>query len=239
MNDRAVGVVGDSEVAGRLRDAGASVVTGTTDAVPETEHVVAVGRSAIRAVATAEADPLVVPVAAGSGVRGVDRESVPAALAAIETARIERHPVFAVRADGSTAGTAVFDVTVVTVEAARISAYAVETPSDTVGRFRADGVAVATPAGSPAYARRIGGPLLAPEAATGVVAPIAPFQTNPDHWVLSLDDLSVAVTRDDAPVGLYVDGDRAGTVARGEAVALERTGTLRCAVVDESISRFA
>lgn len=234
-----VGVVGEDAVADRLRAAGASVVTGTADAVPSTDHIVAVGRPALRAVAAAEGDPLVLPVAAGRGVRSVDPEAVPAAVAALADARIERHPLFDVAAAGTTAGTAVFNVTVVTDEAARISAYAVETPDDTVGRFRADGVSIATPAGSPGYTRRVGGPVVAPGGSVGVVAPIAPFQTDPDHWVLPLDGLSVSVTRDEATVALFVDGERAATVARGESVELELVGRLRTAVVAESRSRFA
>ena len=75
-------------------------------------------------------------------------------------------------------------------------------------------------------------------AVASVVAPVAPFQTNHDHWVLSLDSLSVTVERDDATVALFVDGDRAATVARGESVTLSRAGRLRVAVVDESRSRY-
>jgi len=238
MSDSAVGVVGDSGVADRLRAVGAAVTEGTVDSVPRTERVVAVGQPAVRAVAAADTDPLVVPVAAGRGVRSVTRDAVPAAVAGLNEAGTERHPLFAVAADGEDVVTAVFDVTAVTAEAARISEYAVAATTDSVGQFRADGVTLATPAGSPGYARRIGGPVLAPAESVGVVAPIAPFQTNPDHWVVSLDGLSVSVERDEATVALYADGDEVTTVACGETVRLQRAGTLRVAVVEESCSRF-
>jgi NAD+ kinase len=238
MSDSAVGVVGDPAVADRLRAAGASVVDGSVDSVPTTERVVAVGERALRAGATADGDPLVLPVAAGRGVRAVARESVPAAVAGLADAHVEHQPLFEIRAAGTAVGTAVFDVTAVTAEAARISEYAVETATDVVGRFRADGVTMATPAGSPGYARRIGGPVLAPAESVGVVVPIAPFQTNPDHWVVSLDGLSVSVERDEATVALYVDGEERSTVACGETVRVSRAGTMRVAVVAESLSRF-
>ena len=236
MSDSAVGVVGDPAVADRLREAGSSVVAGAVDSVPATERVVAVGQSAVRAVAAADADPLVLPVAAGRGLRSVAHDAVPAAVAGLDAARVERHPVFEV--DAGDVATAVFDVTAVTTEAAHISEYAVGTTTDRLGQFRADGVTLATPAGSPGYARRIGGPVLAPAAAIGVVVPIAPFQTNPDHWVVSLDGLSVSVERDEATVALYADGDEVATVACGGAVSLRRVGTLRVAVLTESCSRF-
>ena len=238
MSNSAVGVVGDPAVADRLRESGAAVVEGTVDSVPTTERVVAVGQAAVQAVATADTAPLVLPVAAGRGVRSVSRESVPAAVAGLEDASTERYPVFDVAVAGETVGTAVFDVTAVTAEAARISEYTVETTTDSIGQFRADGVTLATPAGSPGYARRVGGPVLAPVASVGVVAPIAPFQTNPDHWVVSLAGLSVSVERDEATVTLYADGQEVATVACGETAALGRQGTLRVAVVEESGSRF-
>jgi len=238
MSDSAVGVVGDRAVADRLREAGAAVVEGSVDSVPDAERIVAVGRSAVRAVAVADGDPLVVPVDAGRGLRSVDRESVPAAVAAIDDAAVEHHPLFEVAVAGRPIETAAFEVTAVTAEAARISEYAVETPSDSVGRFRADGVTMATAAGSTAYARRIGGPVLAPAGSTGVVVPIAPFQTSPDHWVVSLDGLSVSVERDDATVALYVDGEAVTTVACGESARFQRRSTLRVAVLTESTSRF-
>jgi len=238
MSDSAVGVLGDPAVADRLREAGAAVVEGAVDDVPTTELVVAVGQPAVRTVAAADTGPLVLPVAAGRGVRSVSRDSVPAAVAGLEDADTERHPLFDVAVDDGAVGAAVFDVTAVTAEAARISEYAVETATDSVGQFRADGVTLATPAGSPGYARRIGGPVLAPAESAGVVAPIAPFQVTPDHWVASLDGLSVSVERDEATVALYVDGDEVATVACGETVHLERAGTVRVAVVAESCSRF-
>jgi len=238
MSDSAVGVVGDPSVADRLRESGAAVVTGTADSVPATERVVAVGQPALGAVAAADTDPLVLPVAAGRGLRSVTRDAVPAALAGLSDAVTERHPLFGLSVAGEAVGTATFDVTAVTAEAARISEYAVETTTDSVGQFRADGVTLATPAGSPGYARRVGGPVLSPADSVGVVAPIAPFQTNPDHWVVSLDGLSVTVERDEATVSLYADGTDVATVACGQTATLRRAGTLRVAVVGESSSRF-
>lgn len=239
MSDSALGVVGDDAVADRLRDAGVSVVTGSPADPPTTERVVAVGQTAVTGVGTSDHDPLLLPVDAGRGVRSVTRDAVPAAVRGMDDAHVDCHPVVSVTTAGDTVGRAVWDVTAVTADAARISEYAVETPTDSVGQFRADGVTVATPAGSPEYARRVGGPVVAPMAGIGVAAPIAPFATNPDHWVLPLDDLTVSVQRDEATVALYVDGVHEGTVACGQAVTLSRSGPLRVAVVDESRSRFS
>lgn len=238
MSDSAVGVVGDEAVAERLADAGHAVVTGTVDDIPATDRLVAVGRAAVRAAGRAENEPLVLPVEAGLGVRSVPRESVMAALDAIDGGRIEHHPILDVRVGQKSMATALWDVTAVTAEAARISEYTVSTATETVAQFRADGVTVATAAGSTDYASRVGGSVLAPTADMGAVVPIAPFTTNPDHWVLGLSALSITVERDEATVALYVDGDREGTVDCGDSVEFHHAGTLRIAVVDASRSRF-
>jgi NAD+ kinase len=189
-------------------------------------------------VAVSDADPLVVPVAAGRGIRSVGRDGITQLLDTLSDPQIEQHPVLTITVAGDPVGTALFDATVVTTEAARISEYALVGPTDTISQFRADGVVIATPAGSTGYASRIGGPVLAPMADIGAVVPIAPFKTNPDHWVLPFDGLSVTIKRDAATVAVYADGDRAATVGHGESVTLSQTETVRVAVSDESQSRF-
>lgn len=240
MSDHAesVGVVGDSEVLASLEAADVPVEPGSVDAVPDTDTVVAVGEAAVTAVARADADPLVVPVDAGRGVRSVPRDGVTEALAALEDARVERHPVLSLAVDGEPVGVAVWDAILVTADAAHISEYTVETETDHVGTFRADGVTVATPAGSAGYARRVGGPVVAP-GPVSVVAPIAPFATNPDHWVLPSEPVTVTVDRDEATVSLFVDGGDSGTIDYGESLTVTHSGHWRAVVVEASRSRFA
>lgn len=238
MSDTRVGLVGDDTVAERLTAAGHSVVSGTLSDLPSTERVIAVGRDAVRTVAVSDSDPVVIPVAAGRGIRSLTRDALVDTLGTLSEAQIESHPVLTVTVAGAAVGAVVRDATVVTTEAARISEYEVATATDTINRFRADGVVAATPAGSTGYARRIGGPVLTPTTDIGAVVPIAPFKTNPDHWVLPLEGLSITVKRDEATVGVYADGDRVATVDRGESVSFSSTGTLRTVVTAESRSRF-
>ena len=233
----ALGVVGDEAIAERLADAGYVVERGDPATVAGCETVVAVGADAVAAVAVRSGSPTLLPVDAGRGVRAVARDDVVDAAAGLADARTESHPVFAVEGPSGTT-TGIWDVTLVTADAAHISEFSVSTPTDTVGRVRADGVSVATPAGSTGYTRRIGGPVLAP-AAVAVVAPIAPFATNPDHWVLPLNSMTATVDRDEATVSLFVDGEPAGPVDCEESVTISGAGSWEAAVVPESRSRFA
>ena len=94
------------------------------------------------------------------------------------------------------------------------------------GRFvysmRADGIIVATPTGSTAYALSAGGPILAPEVPAFALVPVAPHALT--HRPIAVPDTSViaiAVHRGhDASV--HCDGQAHFELAEGDRVALRR-----------------
>lgn len=224
-----VGVAGGDELAAAVAAAGADPVAGT-DA--DVAAVVAAGEQAVCETARACPSVPILAVDAGAGFR-----SVPAAT--VETA-VERlfadewdalaHPVVEV-ADGPRAVT---DVTLVTEAPARISEYEVRSEGDHVATVRADGVVVAFPAGSGGYARAAGGPVVAPGTDAVAVVPISPFATDPDHWVLPLERVTLTVERDETAVELLADDRRTGVVEPGVPLTLSRVGTARTVVVPES-----
>jgi NAD+ kinase len=71
-------------------------------------------------------------------------------------------------------GFAVNDVVVSRTAAAGMVELRVDIGGDLVGNFRADGLIVATPTGSTAYALSAGGPILHPRIPAWVMVPIAP-----------------------------------------------------------------
>lgn len=235
-----VGVVGDDPaVAEAVADAGAGPETGTLSAVLDRDPaaVVAAGEAALVDLVRAGVGLPVLPVDAGRGVRSVPRDEVGPAVASLVAgdASVVTYPLHAV--DGGVL--VLFDLLLVTEGPARISEYVVRADGEPVGRFRADGVVLATPAGSVGYARDAGGPVVAPGTGVGAVIPVAPFATDQDDWVLPLDAVELSVARDDAPVRLVADGREERRVAAGRTVALDRSGTLRVAVVPESTGFFA
>jgi NAD+ kinase len=128
------------------------------------------------------------------------------------------HPLLAVSVDGEPVDSALFDVTLVTSEPARISEYGVRGDGEDHGTFRADAVTVATPIGSTGYARRAGGPVSSP--GTGlVVVPIAPFSTRTDTWVLR-SPVTLSVERDEEPVSLVIDDEERRGVETDEPVSI-------------------
>lgn len=233
-----VGVVGSG--ADSVADAVAATAVDVTVApaaeLGAVDLVVASGSTAVSAAATDGPDAPVLPVDAGRGVRSVPAAAVGEAVASFAAGEAETttRPVLSVSVDGDAPVRALFDVMLVTTEPARISEYAVTTGETPAAEFRADGVVVATPAGSTGYADAADGPVLDPETDVLSVTPVAPFVTDAQRWVVPDDDLTLSVERDEGDVSLLVDGRDRGTVSPATPVRVRRSDELRLAVVDES-----
>jgi NAD+ kinase len=230
--------VGDSEAAvAAVERAGATPLVGDARAVCEagTDAAVATGASAAAALARAGYDRPVLPVAVGPSLPAVVEADLEEAVARLADGRFEtaRYPVAVADAPSVTAR-ALFDLALVTDVPARISEYSVATGDERVARFRADGVVVATPAGSHGYARAAGGPAVAPGTGVLAVVPVAPFATDVDRWVLPADDVTLRVERDEASVRLLADDTEAGDVPPGVPVRIATGGGLAVAVVPAS-----
>lgn len=205
----------------------------------DADAVVAVGERALLAVARQLPPVPVLPVDAGAGVRSVPRERVAEAgtrLAAGDW-RTDTHPVLVID-DGTGVSHALLDTMLVTAEPAHISEFTVMAGEDRVARFRADGVVVATPAGSSGYARAAGTPVMAPGPGVLAIVPVAPFATNLDHWVVPAGDLAVTVERDAATVEVLADDRTVGHASVGTAVEVSTDGTVETVHVPEGRSPF-
>ena len=237
MSRPTVGVIGDETARDVVAASSGDPVVGSPAEVAAAtpELIVTVGeRGLLDAVAAGVNGPML-PVAARECVPSVSRDSLDTALDAFLAGRYETttRPVISARSPlGETR--ALMDVMLVTAEPARISEYAVCRGGESVATFRADGVVVATPAGSRGYTRRAGGPVLAPELDVLAVVPVAPFSTDEDTWILPASELELRIERDETPVELLADDRTAGSVVPGESVRVGRDGTLSVAVVDAS-----
>jgi NAD+ kinase len=118
-------------------------------------------------------------------------------------------------------------------EPARISEFCVRTGGEEVDRFRADGVVVSTPAGSPGYNRAANGPVVAPETGVLSVVPVAPFATDIDGWVLPIDEVTLSVERDETPVELLADGRPEQSVEARTPVRFDHVDDIETVVLPE------
>ncbi|MEF8842288.1 MAG: ATP-NAD kinase [Haloarculaceae archaeon] len=240
-----VGVVGGSSaVVDAVRGGGGDPVEGDVTAVVGSDPaaVVAVGEGALVDLVVVGVEAPVLPVSVDSSVRPVPESAVEPAVASVLAGEFDvvDYPLLAAERASRTDGPvrALFDLTLVTAEPARISEYTVSSSGELVAAFRADGVVVATAAGSTGYARAAGGPVLAPGSDVVAVVPVAPFATGADHWVLPADGIGLVVERDETPVRLVADGRDVGVVEPGHTLELSTPGTLPVAVVDASVGFF-
>lgn len=236
-------VVGDGELAARVREsvedgaefAPADAAAEVLDADPEA--VVAVGESALLALVRAGVEIPVLPVAAGPGYGAVSEADAVAGVDSLLEGEFETEPrtTLSASVEGERVGRALADATLVTTEPARISEYAIRSHGERVARFRADGVVVATPTGSPGYARNAGGPLVEPGTGAVGVVPIAPFAVNADYWVLSAaDPVALSVERDEGEVSLLLDDRTVQTISPHTTVELVGDDPIRLVRVAES-----
>ncbi len=96
--------------------------------------------------------------------------------------------------------------------------------SGKLGRYRADGVLVATPTGSTAYSVAAGGPILYPEMQALILNPICPFTLSHRPIVLPPDE-TITITMDEpqrAQLILTVDGQTVVSLEQGDRVRVRR-----------------
>ena len=218
-----------------------SIETGSVESVLSAAPslLVAIGESGVIDVARAAPDVPVLPLGSVSGLESIDAMDLPDALATLVAgdASVRQRPLLAVGdpdAGRTDRERALFDVTLVTEEPARISEFGVESRGDHVARFRADGVVVATPAGSHGYASAVDAPHISPAVEAVAVAPIAPFTTTTRRWILPESDLEIGVERDEGDVRLLADDRTVGIVSPGERVSITADGSLATIVLPES-----
>lgn len=209
------------DVAGTIEDEAA-----LADVADDVDVLVAVGPSSLRACALGDGDLPVVPVATGASRHAVPPRALAAAMVAVRDgeARTRDHPVLGLAIDGERVGRAAMDATLMTAAPAKISEYRVAADGDELDTVRSDGVVVATPIGSGAYARAAGGPLVGHGTGLSVV-PVAPFTTRSTPWVVD-GTVSVTVERDESAVTVFADDRRVGTVGSGETLAVDVAGAV-------------
>jgi NAD+ kinase len=115
------------------------------------------------------------------------------------------------------------DAVVTKSDLARIIDLDVFVDGDLVGRFRADGLIVATPTGSTAYSLSAGGPIIYPVHQAFVITPICPHMLTNRPLVLS-DSAQVEIqfVSGDEPCRLTVDGQVGVELFINDRVAIRK-----------------
>ena len=99
----------------------------------------------------------------------------------------------------------------------------VKVGSERLGTFHADGVIVATPTGSTAYAMSAGGPVISPRAECLLVVPVSPHMVFSRPVVLAPDEkVEITVAGDSMRASVSLDGDEGCLLGPGATVRVAR-----------------
>jgi NAD+ kinase len=105
----------------------------------------------------------------------------------------------------------------------RVVRLQVRIDGERLATFNADGVIVATPTGSTAYALSAGGPIISPRAEALLIVPVSPHQMFSRPVVLAPDDVVEIQVDDSAPVAsLSLDGTLGCKLEPGAVVTARR-----------------
>jgi NAD+ kinase len=105
----------------------------------------------------------------------------------------------------------------------RLVRLGVKVGGESLGDFNADGIIVATPTGSTAYALSAGGPIVSPRAECLVVVPVSPHMVFARPFVLAADETVEIAVRDPGPAAsLSLDGHLGADVPAGATVVVRR-----------------
>ena len=123
---------------------------------------------------------------------------------------------------------------------ARIADHEVSLDGQFVTTFKSDGVIVATPTGSTAYALAAGGPILHPALEGAVIAPICPHALTQRPFVVRGDQVvSIVIRSEVADTYLTLDGQTGHSLQRGDRLDVRRSESRTVLVGNPHIDYFA
>ncbi|HXW18088.1 MAG TPA: NAD(+)/NADH kinase [Candidatus Acidoferrales bacterium] len=107
---------------------------------------------------------------------------------------------------------------------ARLMEFNVHVGGSHVGRYRADGLIIATPTGSTAYSLAAGGPIVHPDIHAFVITPICPHMlTNRPLVVPDASRIEVAFTHEGEPVHITLDGQVGIQLERDDRIVITKS----------------
>ncbi len=117
-------------------------------------------------------------------------------------------------------GTALNEIGLVHTEISRRTEIELFVDEQALGAYPGDGVLIATPTGSTAYALSAGGPIIAPTLECLAVVPLTSHRLGARPLVLSSESVVRAVAK--YPAQLLADGDPIAVLAPGDAVQIQK-----------------
>lgn len=118
------------------------------------------------------------------------------------------------------------EVVIITANPAKILSYTIHINGKKFDELRADGLVLATPTGSTAYAMSAGGPIIDPKVHAIDIVPIAPFKLSARPWVVpDTSNIQINLTREDKEAFLVIDGQYTQKITHSNTISITRSST--------------
>ncbi|MDK2835195.1 MAG: kinase [Methanolobus sp.] len=115
------------------------------------------------------------------------------------------------------------EVVFITARPAKILTFRVSLDESLIEELRADGVVIATPTGSTAYAMSAGGPIVDPRVNASLVVPLAPFKLSARPWVVPASStIKVEMVIPEKEAVIVIDGQHTYGIKARDVVTLTR-----------------
>ncbi|MCQ6963130.1 NAD(+)/NADH kinase [Methanolobus chelungpuianus] len=125
--------------------------------------------------------------------------------------------------NGETLPPATNEVVFITARPAKILTFRVSLDESLIEELRADGVVIATPTGSTAYAMSAGGPIVDPRVDASLVVPLAPFKLSARPWVVPASStIKVEMVIPEKEAVIVIDGQHTYGIKARDVVTLTR-----------------
>lgn len=115
------------------------------------------------------------------------------------------------------------EVVFITARPAKILTFRVSLDESLVEELRADGIVIATPTGSTAYAMSAGGPIVDPRVDASLIVPLAPFKLSARPWVVPASStIKVEMMIPEKEAVIVIDGQHTHGIKANDVVTLTR-----------------
>lgn len=115
------------------------------------------------------------------------------------------------------------EVVFITARPAKILTFRVSLDESLIEELRADGVVIATPTGSTAYAMSAGGPIVDPRVDASLVVPLAPFKLSARPWVVpGASTIKVEMMIPEKEAVIVIDGQHTYSIKANDIVTITR-----------------
>jgi NAD+ kinase len=114
------------------------------------------------------------------------------------------------------------DISIITRVPGRAVEFSAIINKEYICRFIADGIVIATPTGSTAYALATGGPILLPDTEALIVAPIAPHTLSVRPIVLPSDSTVEITVGEKGLAALVADGQRSKAIRNQQVITFKK-----------------